>query len=269
MAHSSLDLALERDSDVPLGTQLAWKLRAAIAGGSLAPGDRLPAVRELAALADVNVNTVRAVYARLSKAGVIDSEHGRGTFVAAAPAAPAGLGGLVERAAAEARSRGVDPRELAALLYARFDAAAAGSPGASPGTAAGSRAASPGTPAASPPLGPDPLPSLADVEARRALRLEIEALEHELAALEPQFGTPEGEPEQTARAGAGARLMDAGALEATRDELAERLSARRREARAARVKARYKDTPRPAATTSSAGPWPELRASGLRLLPGA
>jgi DNA-binding transcriptional regulator YhcF (GntR family) len=57
MAHSPLDLELERSSDVPLGTQLAWKLRAAIAGGAMRPGDRLPPVRELAAAAAVNVNT--------------------------------------------------------------------------------------------------------------------------------------------------------------------------------------------------------------------
>ena len=59
------DLSVDRDSDVPLGTQLAWKLRTAIATGLLQPGERLPGVRELAGAADVNVNTVRSVYARL------------------------------------------------------------------------------------------------------------------------------------------------------------------------------------------------------------
>src|SRR3954449_10223733 len=88
-----MDLSVERGSDVPVGTQLTWKLRAAIASGSLRPGDRLPAVRELATAAGVNVNTARAVYARLVEHGVIVSEHGRGTFVASAPARGAGLAG--------------------------------------------------------------------------------------------------------------------------------------------------------------------------------
>src|SRR3954452_12787876 len=101
MALSAEDLALERGSDVPLGTQLAWKLRAAIAAGKLRAGDRLPGVRDLAALVGVNVNTVRAVYARLGQQGVIESEHGRGTFVGSRGASPE-LGGLVERAALEA-----------------------------------------------------------------------------------------------------------------------------------------------------------------------
>src|SRR3954452_1674324 len=118
MAHS---MTLDRQSDVPLGTQLAWKLRAAIAAGALRSGDRLPAVRELAAAAGVNVNTARAVYARLAEQGVIVSEHGRGTFVASVPGRGPGLAGLVERVARDAHTHGVDPRELAAFLYARFD----------------------------------------------------------------------------------------------------------------------------------------------------
>src|SRR3954453_8435456 len=56
MAHP--DLALDRHSDVPLGPQLAWKLRGAVATGALRSGDRLPGVRELADAAGVNVNTV-------------------------------------------------------------------------------------------------------------------------------------------------------------------------------------------------------------------
>src|SRR4051794_19842698 len=122
-----MDLSVERASDVPLGTQLAWKLRAAVAAGALRPGDRLPAVRELAAAAGVNVNTVRAVYARLAEQGVIVSEHGRGTFVGRV-AGQDELVRLAERAAREARRSGVDPRELAALLYAEPGAAAPGGP---------------------------------------------------------------------------------------------------------------------------------------------
>src|SRR5437763_1723283 len=119
MAHFDVDL--ERASDVPLGTQLAWQLRGAIARGALRPGDRLPPVRSLAAAAGVNVNTVRAVYARLGAQGVVVSGQGRGTFVSGAGAAPADLRELVERAAGDARRHGIDPRELAAVLYARFD----------------------------------------------------------------------------------------------------------------------------------------------------
>jgi GntR family transcriptional regulator len=78
---STLDARVDRSSGVPLGAQLADQVRAAVAEGGLAPGDRLPSVRELAESAGVNVNTVRAVYSRLEAEGVVRSEHGRGTFV--------------------------------------------------------------------------------------------------------------------------------------------------------------------------------------------
>src|SRR3954453_759196 len=155
-----MDLSVQRGSDIPLGTQLAWKLRAAIAAGALRSGDRLPAVRELAAAAGVNVNTARAVYARLAEQGVIVSEHGRGTFVASVPGRGPGLAGLVDRVARDAHKHGVDPRELAAFLYARFD------------------------PPTTPPLAED------DADARRALRAEIEALEEQLTALAPPSPEP-------------------------------------------------------------------------------
>jgi DNA-binding transcriptional regulator YhcF (GntR family) len=80
------DLSVDRSAGVPLGTQLAGRIRAVVQDGSLAPGDRLPSVRALADAVGVNVNTVRAVYARLEAESVVRSEQGRGTFVAGPPA---------------------------------------------------------------------------------------------------------------------------------------------------------------------------------------
>jgi GntR family transcriptional regulator len=80
----SLDLSVDRGAALPLGAQLAERIRDAVREGTLGTGDRLPSVRELAEAAGVNVNTVRAVYARLESEGLVRSEHGRGTFVAEA-----------------------------------------------------------------------------------------------------------------------------------------------------------------------------------------
>lgn len=77
-------LQLDRNSGVPLGTQLAWRLRSAIERGELAPGDKLPSLRDAASDAGVNVNTVRAAYAKLESLGVVTTDQGRGTFVARA-----------------------------------------------------------------------------------------------------------------------------------------------------------------------------------------
>src|SRR3954468_13142795 len=123
------DLApdLVRTDDLPLGAQLAWRLRVLIASGELAPGDRLPGVRELATGTGVNVNTARAVYRRLEDDGLIASRHGLGTFVAEdAPHAP-DLERLAPEAVDEAHEHGVDPRDLARAIYAA--SSATGEPG--------------------------------------------------------------------------------------------------------------------------------------------
>jgi GntR family transcriptional regulator len=81
-----LDLTVDRDAELPLGAQLAARIRMGVREGRLGAGDRLPSVRELAEAAAVNVNTVRSVYARLESEGLVRSEHGRGTFVSGRPA---------------------------------------------------------------------------------------------------------------------------------------------------------------------------------------
>src|SRR5919197_5087216 len=104
---------LARADDLPVGAQLAWRLRVLIASGQLTPGARLPGVRELASGTGVNVNTARAVYRRLERDGLIASRHGLGTFVADdAPASPE-LERLAADAADSARVEGIDPRDLA------------------------------------------------------------------------------------------------------------------------------------------------------------
>lgn len=87
--HGLVDLRVDREAEVPLGTQLAWKLRRLIETSELGPGDRLPSVRDAAAEAGVNVNTVRSVYGRLEREGLVSSEQGRGTFVRAPDAGAA------------------------------------------------------------------------------------------------------------------------------------------------------------------------------------
>src|SRR4026209_1262878 len=76
------ELDIERDSDVPISTQIYWQLAYQIESGRLQPGERLSPVRELGAALRVNPNTIRAVYRRLSDNGYVVSRHGAGTVVA-------------------------------------------------------------------------------------------------------------------------------------------------------------------------------------------
>src|SRR3712207_147245 len=120
----SAEMELDRRDDLPVGINLAWRLRALIVSGRLAPGDRLPGVRELAAGMGVNANTARAVYRRLEAEGLVTSRQGQGTFVAAGVAAPA-VEELAAAAADAARDAGVDPRDLARVLYTGSESDAA------------------------------------------------------------------------------------------------------------------------------------------------
>ena len=67
--------------DQPIYTQLILRLSEGIAAGVYAPGERLPAVRELALEAGVNPNTVQRALAELERDGLVYSQRTSGRFV--------------------------------------------------------------------------------------------------------------------------------------------------------------------------------------------
>ncbi|WP_436532995.1 GntR family transcriptional regulator [Actinoplanes sp. HUAS TT8] len=67
--------------DEPLYAQLAAQVHLAAARHELAPGDRLPAARELADSLDLNVHTVLKAYQQLRDEGLIELRRGRGAVV--------------------------------------------------------------------------------------------------------------------------------------------------------------------------------------------
>src|ERR1044072_7777775 len=114
-------LDVERDSDVPISTQIFWQLAYQIDSGRLLSGSRLPPVRELGAALRVNPNTIRAVYRRLADAGYVTSRHGAGTHVADRPPQRRGaeaLAGIVAEMLRRAAQAGFTADELAAATFA-------------------------------------------------------------------------------------------------------------------------------------------------------
>lgn len=228
-----LDFSVDRGLELPVGAQLVWRLRAEIAGERLRTGERLPSVRELAAAAEVNVNTVRAAYGRLEDEGYIVSRHGLGTFVADGAPSGAGLEAIAAEAAAEARAAGLDPRDLAAAIYAAAHRPAPGGDAAD-GDASPYSVTGPRSPARLPDLDRDP----DQLAVRRSLRRQIARLESELAGYAEHLPPPE--PTHPALR-PKPHLAGVGELELIRDRLLERLSlvrdeqarrgARRQEAR--------------------------------------
>ena len=204
-AHEPNPFAIDPGDELPVGLQLTWRLRALIATGRLASGERLPSFRRLADWAGVNVNTVRAVYAGLEREGLVVSRHGQGTFVADGIEAATQLEEIATDALRRAREAGLSPRELAIVA-----SACAGMPGAFEENAVGS---------------PADFPDLAEeseaIEVRRELRRQIARLEAELATYPAEV--PRDLP--TAPRRATGHVAGVEELEQTRDTLIAQLSA--------------------------------------------
>ena len=66
----------------PIYEQIMDNLRRLIVSGGIAPGERLPSVRELASQLAINPNTIQRAYAELEAEGYVVSVTGKGNFVA-------------------------------------------------------------------------------------------------------------------------------------------------------------------------------------------
>jgi GntR family transcriptional regulator len=77
----TLDIKLDLKSGVPFYRQIIDQVKAAITTESIAPGDRLPTVRQLAVDLSINPNTVSRAYTELELTGLVETQMGSGTFV--------------------------------------------------------------------------------------------------------------------------------------------------------------------------------------------
>ena len=64
----------------PIHEQVRDALRTLIVSGAIAPGERLPSVRELAQQLSINPNTIQRAYRTLEQEGYISSVTGKGSF---------------------------------------------------------------------------------------------------------------------------------------------------------------------------------------------
>jgi len=72
---------LDLHTGVPVYRQLIDQVRAGIASGTLAAGDQLPTVRQLAVDLEINPNTVMRAYRELELGGLLETHQGTGTFI--------------------------------------------------------------------------------------------------------------------------------------------------------------------------------------------
>jgi GntR family transcriptional regulator len=95
MSSIILDVKIDKDRPFALYEQVASEIRRAIADGEAKAGERLPPAKDLAAVLDVNTNTVLRALRILRDEGLLEFRRGRGISVAGTP----------ERGAVVARAR--------------------------------------------------------------------------------------------------------------------------------------------------------------------
>ncbi|MEJ2303720.1 MAG: GntR family transcriptional regulator [Anaerolineales bacterium] len=117
-----MQIELDFRSGIPIYVQIMDQVKHLIATGALRPGDQLPTVRRLAAELRVNFNTVARAYRMLDEAGIISTQHGRGTYLleesegASQKLRQQSLEGLTRHYLAEANKLGFTPQEVAEVF---------------------------------------------------------------------------------------------------------------------------------------------------------
>ena len=68
-------------SDLPIYSQLVERIKLGIVSGNFRPGERLPSVRDMAAEAGVNPNTMQRALQELERDGMVYAQRTAGRFV--------------------------------------------------------------------------------------------------------------------------------------------------------------------------------------------
>jgi len=113
---------IELKAGVPIYEQVVYAVKKAIAFGQLAPGNRLPSVRNLSQELKINPNTAQKAMARLIQEKIIEVRPGIGCTVASASPATAEqraavLDRKIEELIVDAKRLGLNERELTQVMH--------------------------------------------------------------------------------------------------------------------------------------------------------
>lgn len=110
----------------PIWRQIVARIESAVAGGRLAPGEKVASVRDLAVEAGVNPNTMQRALAQLEQEGILRTERTSGRYVTEDAGVLEGLRGqLASEVIAELyrklRALGMDDDQIMAAVAAWKD----------------------------------------------------------------------------------------------------------------------------------------------------
>jgi GntR family transcriptional regulator len=115
MNSTMIDVKIDRDDPALLHDQVAAQIRRAIADGEARPGERLPPARHLAAVMEVNTNTVLRALRLLRDEGLLELRRGHGIRVSGTPQRSALLAKAIELVQLS-RESGYDRTELLEII---------------------------------------------------------------------------------------------------------------------------------------------------------
>lgn len=118
---------LDSSSGVPFYRQVIDQVLLAIADGRLKPGTQLPTVRQLAVDLSVNLNTIAKAYREMEIRGIVETQQGTGTFIAARTSdaksreKKKALAALVDRFLANGEALGIPMVDLVEAVVERAE----------------------------------------------------------------------------------------------------------------------------------------------------
>lgn len=115
-------MRIDPASPVPLFEQIAASVRFDASRGTLRPGDRLPAARDVAGSLDINVHTVLRAYQLLRDESLVDLRPGRGAVITVRAATYSDLGEAIPRLVSRAKVLGVSVSALTAMIRQEYTA---------------------------------------------------------------------------------------------------------------------------------------------------
>lgn len=123
-----MNFRLDSSSGVPFYRQIIDQVLLAVADGRLKAGTQLPTVRQLAVDLAVNLNTIAKAYREMEIRGIVETQQGTGTFVAARTGAKSrerrkALSDLVDRLIANGEALGIPMEDLVDALVERAEKA--------------------------------------------------------------------------------------------------------------------------------------------------
>ena len=124
-----IEFSLDARSGVSPYLQVVHQVRRALRLGLLAEGDQLPTVKDVVASLAINPNTVLKAYRELDRAGLVETQRGRGTFVVPGglPPEPDAIDRMRDELDAwleRARRAGLDDGTIGALVAGALRASA-------------------------------------------------------------------------------------------------------------------------------------------------